>query len=74
MNLKEEVEQQKKEKCISYFFLNCLPYSPAGVLSWKVNSKKQIGCDLMSGSISACLKEQPEEEGSEGFFGFKYAI
>ena len=71
---KRRWSSKKRKNASRNFFLNCLPYSPAGVLSWKVNSKKQIGCDLMSGSISACLKEQPEEEGSEGFFGFKYAI
>ena len=53
-------QQEKDENAPLVFFrrLPCAPVVPSLCISCKVNSKKQIGCDPMSGSISVCIKEQ----------------
>ena len=61
-------QQEKDENAPLVFFrrLPCAPVVPSLCIICKLNSKKQIGCDPMSGSISVCTKEQ---EGGGGGVG-----
>ena len=69
--MKLKGEQQEKDENAPLVFsrrLPCAPVVPSLCITCKVNSKKQIGCDPMSGSISVCIKEQEGGGGGVGAY------